>query len=141
MKIAKQLIIRTLLIVQCLVAGMAHAQADLEVNTPEITAIKASMQKRHQALAAFYQSGAVGLTQDGKIAVKDAKAVSLKDRGSIKSLVSAENTDRLKLYQAIAKANGHPEWQADVQNTFAMRWVSKAKAGWYYQKSGVWVKK
>ncbi len=126
---------------QVLFIGVTNAQADLEVNTPEIASLKASMQKRHQALAGFYQSGAVGLTQDGKVAVKDAKAASLKDRGKIKSLVAAENADRLKLYQAIAKANGHPEWQADVQSTFASRWISKAKSGWFYQKSGSWVKK
>lgn len=120
---------------------IAQAAADLEVNTPEITAIKSSMQARHQQLAGFYQSGAIGLTQDGKVAVKDRKAASLKDRARLSGLVNAENTDRAKLYTAIAKANGHPEWQSDIQKTFATRWINKAKSGWYYQKAGQWVKK
>lgn len=119
----------------------AHAAADLEVNTPEISAIKSSMQARHQELSGFYQSGAIGLTQDGKIEVKDLKAAALKDRAKVSSLVNAENADRMKLYAAIAKANGHPEWQADIQNTFATRWINKAKSGWFYQSSGQWVKK
>ena len=43
----------------------ASAAADLEVNTPGINAIKQSMQARHAQLAAYYGSGAVGLTADG----------------------------------------------------------------------------
>src|SRR5688572_26676970 len=72
--------------------------ADLEINTPAISAIKGSMQARHGQLLPHYNSGAVGLTQDGFIAVKDATAVPLKDRGGINGLVSAENSDRTKLY-------------------------------------------
>ena len=99
------------------------------------------MQARHSQLSPFYDSGAVGLTQDGKVAVKDAAAVALKDRGGLNSLVSAENADRAKLYKEIATANGHPEWQGDIQNTFASRWIDKAQSGWFYQNAGVWVKK
>lgn len=130
-----------LVVLCCLVTQFAQAQADLEVSTPEITAIKSSMKKRHQLLSGFYSSGAVGLTQDGKVALRDPKAAALKDRGKLKGLVSAENTDRQKLYNAIAQANGHPEWQADIQTTFAKRWIDKARAGWFYQQSGQWVKK
>jgi uncharacterized protein len=124
-----------------LATNLASAAADLEVNTPAISAIKASMQARHSQLSPFYNSGAVGLTQDGKIAVKDATAVPLKDRGSLNSLVLAENTDRTKLYKEIAAANGHPEWQGDIQNTFASRWIDKAQSGWFYQSAGAWAKK
>lgn len=130
-----------IILVSCLILNVAFAAADLEIDTPEIVALKSSMQVRHSKLAGFYSSGAVGLTQDGKIAVKDAKATPLKDRGRLQHLVAAENADRSKLYQAIAKANGHPEWQSDIQNTFAERWINKAQAGWFYQKNGGWVKK
>lgn len=124
-----------------LIANFAIAAADLEINTPAITALKSSMQARHSKLEPFYASGAIGLTQDGKVAIKDAKAVSLKDRGGLNVLVSAENADRVNLYKAIADANGHPEWQGEIQSTFAARWIGKAKAGWFYQGSGGWVKK
>jgi len=138
----RQLILKPcLFILLAMTLQIANAAADLEVNTPEIAAIKSSMQARHQQLAGFYQSGAIGLTQGGMVAVKDRKAAALKDRASLSGLVSAENADRVKLYTAIAKANGHPEWQADIQSTFATRWVNKAKSGWYYQKAGQWVKK
>ncbi|HSI25650.1 MAG TPA: DUF1318 domain-containing protein [Methylotenera sp.] len=115
--------------------------ADLEINTPAISAIKASMQARHGQLLPHYNSGAVGLTKDGLVAVRDATAVPLKDRGGINSLVAAENADRSKLYKEIAAGNGHPEWEGDIRQTFAGRWVDKAQAGWYYQGGGAWVKK
>ncbi len=58
-------------------------------------------------------------------------------------LVSEDNADREALYTEIAKANGHPEWAADIRKTFARRWVERgARAGWYYQNaSGAWVQK
>ena len=121
--------------------AVCAAGADLEVNTPAISAIKSSMQARHGQLAAFYGSGAIGLTKDGLIAVKDATAVPLKDRGGLNGLVAAENADRNNLYKEIATANGHPEWQGEIQSTFAGRWIDKAQGGWFYQGASGWVKK
>lgn len=137
----KKIVLSVVFLSVILVTNWATAAADLEVNTPAISAIKAGMQARHNQLSSFYTSGAVGLTQDGMIAVKDASAVPLKDRGGLNSLVAAENTDRAKLYKEIATGNGHPEWQGDVQNTFAIRWIDKAQNGWFYQRAGAWVKK
>ena len=124
-----------------LTSQMVNAAADLEANTPAITAIKGSMQARHSQLAGFYSSGAIGLTKDGLIAVKDASAVPLKDRGSLNGLVAAENADRNHLYKEIATANGHPEWQAEIQSTFASRWIDKAQSGWFYQGANGWAQK
>ena len=73
--------------------------------------------------------------------MRDATAVPLKDRGGINSLVSAENVDRSALYKEIAKANGHPEWEGEVRQTFAERWIGKAQGGWFYRSGSDWVKK
>lgn len=138
----KKIILSVVMLLSVLLTGqLAIAAADLEVNTPAITAIKNSMQARHGQLAGFYASGAIGLTKDGLIAVKDATAVPLKDRGALNGLVSAENTDRNNLYKEIATANGHPEWQGEIQSTFAGRWIDKAQSGWFYQGAGGWQKK
>lgn len=118
-----------------------YAAPDLEVNTPAISAIKNSMQARHNQLAPHYASGAIGLTKDGLIAVRDTTAVPLKDRQGINALVGAENADRNALYKEIAAGNGHPEWRGDIQGTFAGRWIDKAQGGWYYQNDAGWVKK
>jgi len=121
---------------------LAFAAADLEINTPAISSLKSTMQSRHGQLAAFYASGAVGLTRDGLVAVRDASLVPLAQRQAVNSLVAAENQDRLALYREIARANGHPEWEEEVRGTFSQRWVQKAAPGWWYQNhSGSWVRK
>jgi len=121
----------------------AHAgDADINVSTPAIKKIEASMRSRHGQLQQYYNSGAVGLTRDGLVAVRDAKAVSLKARKDVNRLVAAENKDRNALYREIAKANGHPEWEKDIRDTFARQWISRARSGWWYQdKGGRWVRK
>ncbi len=120
----------------------AHAQqADLDISSPAINSIKDRMQSRHDQLKSFYQSGAIGLTLDGLIAVRDPKAVSLANRQRVNSLVADENRDRNALYAEIARANGRPEWEKDIRDTFARRWVQNARSGWWYQTSGGWKQK
>jgi len=117
------------------------ASADLEVNTPGVNAIKQSMQARHAQLAVHYASGAVGLTEDGLVALRDAGAVPLAQRQAVNALVAAENNDRNALYAEIANANGHPEWQAEIRSTFAQRWIQRAQPGWWVQSGGGWKQK
>lgn len=137
----KKILFGLLIMAGLFASQLGLAAADLEINTPAIAALKSSMQERHGNLAGFYAAGAVGLTKDGLIAVKDASVVALKDRQSLNTLVSAENKDRNALYKEIATANGHPEWEAEIRSTFAQKWVQKAQSGWWYQDAGGWVKK
>lgn len=121
---------------------LVQAAADLEINTPAITSLKNNMQQRHNELAGFYAIGAVGLTRDGMVAVRDPAAAPLAQRQMMNSLVAAENQDRKALYREIAHANGHPEWEDEVRSTFAQRWISKAASGWWHQNpSGAWTRK
>lgn len=124
-----------------LTAALNVFAVDLEINTPGINAIKQSMQDRHAQLAPHYASGAVGLTSDGMITLRDAGAVPLAARQSVNALVAAENRDRSALYAEIAKANNHPEWQAEIRNTFAQRWIERAQSGWWVQTNGAWKQK
>lgn len=124
------------------VAGASWAAADLEINTPAISALKSAMQARHGKLAPHYASGAVGLTRDGGVALRDANAVPLAERQALNGLVADENRDRANLYREVARANGHAEWEAEVRATFAQRWIDKAAGGWWVQNaSGGWVRK
>ncbi len=123
-------------------AGQVAAQANLEINTPGIAAIQGSMQKRHSELAPLYGSGAVGLTRDGNVALRDPASVPLAQRAAVNTLIAAENQDRAALYREIARANNHPEWEAEIRNTFGQRWIERAQAGWYTQNAAsAWVKK
>jgi uncharacterized protein YdbL (DUF1318 family) len=121
---------------------VAHAEADLSVNTPAIRQLQADMEKRHRDLAPYYTSGAVGMTRNGEIDIRDQKLVPLQDRNQVKKLVARENQDRSALYAEIARANGHPEWEPDIRQTFARRWVDNAPGGWWYQDAtGSWKQK
>ena len=120
----------------------AIAQANLDVNTPAIAGLQRSMQQRHGELAPFYASGAVGLTRDGNVALRDANLVPLPQRQQVNGLIAAENQDRAALYREVARGNAHPEWEQDIRNTFGQRWIEKAQPGWYYQSAGgTWVRK
>jgi len=124
------------------ISGEAHAQnVDFNASSPQIEQIKARMASRFGELRPFLDSGAIGLTADGLIAVHDANAASLADRARMNQLVSAENKDRKALYQAIADANNQPSWAGQIQKTFAERWISQAQSGWWYQSGGGWKKK
>jgi len=130
------------LLAALLAAPLALGAADIEINTPAISTIKNSMQARHNQLAPYYSSGAIGLTRDGLVAIKDANAAPLSERQGLNSLVAAENRDRNALYKEIAVANGHPEWENEIRSTFAERWIQKAQGGWWVQDAGgAWVKK
>jgi uncharacterized protein len=117
----------------------AHAEANLAIDSADIRQARASMQSRFAALDALYTQGFVGIQADGLLTVRDAP---LNERNSANKLVAAENADRLHLYQAIANANGHPEWFEQIKATFAVRWVSNAQSGWWYQApNGSWKQK
>lgn len=124
------------------VVPAAHAQADIDISSPAIRALTASMKDRAADLDPFFVSGAIGLTADGLIEIRDANSVPLADRNRLRKLVSDDNADRNALYREIATANGHPEWEADIRSTFAERWVANARAGWYYKSAaGAWKQK
>ena len=124
-------------------AAQAQGAETLDVSSPAISRITASMAARWGDLEKFFASGAIGLTNNGNVEVRDLNAVALPDRATVKRLVSEDNADRAQLYTEIAKANNHPEWEADVRKSFARRWVAKAaKTGWYYQgDDGAWKQK
>lgn len=120
----------------------AHAQADINIRTPAIQAIRERMRVRFETLRPYFQSGALGMTHNGRIAIRDPSALPLKDRASLNQAVAEDNRDRDAVYREIAVANGHPEWEDEIRATFAKEWIDRAASGWYYQNaSGAWVQK
>lgn len=122
----------------------AHAQtADITIRTPAIQAIQDRMAARFKSsLEAHFNSGALGFGKDGRVVLRDATKVGLKDRVAVNQLVAEENRDRDAVYREIAVANNHPEWEAQIRETFAKQWVASARAGWWYQAGdGSWTQK
>lgn len=125
-----------------LLVPTANAQADLNIATPVVKQLTQSMEARHAQLKKYYDSGAIGLTRDGLVEVRDQNVIPLPERNAARKLIADENADRANLYREIATANGHPEWETDIRKTFAERWIERASAGWFVQDaSGQWAKK
>ena len=119
----------------------AYAEADININTPAIAALRSSMKQRASQLKTFYASGAVGLTTSADVQIRDQSLISLKQRNVVKKLVADENRDRKALYAEIARANNHPEWEADIRTTFSRVWIEEVPAGTWYQSNGGWTQK
>jgi len=122
----------------------AHAAAvDVNVSTPAIRALKASMASRFPQLQPLYAKSAIGETNTGLVEVRDTGALSLKEKADLSRLVDQENADRRALYNEIIKANNlQPSQVGEVQRLFANSWRDKSSTGWWVQQdTGQWVKK
>lgn len=128
-------------VIELLIPAAQAAEPDLNISTPAIDKITASMKARHAKLVKYYDDGAIGLTSDGLVELRDPKAVPLSERRKVNDLIAAENRDRNALYREIARANGHPDWEDDIRSTFARQWVQNAPGGWWYKQGGQWKRK
>lgn len=130
-------------LLDAIVPSAQAQQASIDINTPQINAIKSRMaQRQSSSLNAWFDAGAIGFGNDGFVAILDRSAVPLNERRNLESVVADENRDRAAVYREIAVANGHPEWEQDIQQTFAREWADKARSGWSYQDAaGNWKKK
>lgn len=120
----------------------AFAGQDINVSTPAIRTIKASIKDRSGEMIGFLDAGNVGLGHDGLLMVRDTSGLNLKQKGQVNKLVKEENQDRQRLYTEIAAANNFPEKADEVQSIFADSWRSQAKKGWFLEKAdGSWAQK
>jgi len=124
--------------------GTAHAQGtpDISLKTPAIQAIQARMAGRFDSsLRRHFDSGALGFTGNGEVAVRDASKIALSDRVAVNKAVADQNRDARAVYREIAVANKHPEWESQIREVFAKQWIASAKSGWWYQSGGSWKQK
>jgi uncharacterized protein len=125
-------------------APAAYAAAvDVNVSTPAIRSLKASLANRFPQLQPLYAKGALGETNTGLVAVRDTGTLSLKERADVSRLVDEENRDRTALYTEIVKANNlGMNTLPEVQKLFANSWRGKSASGWWIQQdNGQWAKK
>ncbi|UXI69669.1 YdbL family protein [Tahibacter amnicola] len=119
----------------------AHAaEPDLNIQTPAVREIQARMKQRFDTtLTKAFAAGTIGMTGNGLVAMRDAASVPLSERAALTQALADENRDRAAVYREIAVANGHPEWESQIQSTFARQWIERARPGWYYQDpTGSW---
>lgn len=124
-------------LLDALVPSAMAQQPDFEINTPQINAIKSRMaQRQRQQLDGWFSAGAIGFSNDGLVAIRDRAIVPLNERRLLESVVADENRDRKAVYREIAVANGQPQWERQVQETWSKEWIANARPGWYYQAPG-----
>lgn len=129
-------------LIEFLIPAAQAQNANIDISTPQIKAIQARMAQRYQTrLAPLVASGAIGFAADGSVQVRDLTAVPLRDRAGVPALVAEENRDRNAVYREIAIANGHPEWEAQIRETFARQWQQSAPTGAWIEKDGAWTRK
>jgi uncharacterized protein len=121
----------------------AYAAVDIEVSTPAIRGLKDSMKNRFPAMQPFYDKGTLGENNKGFVEIKNAEALSLKDRADLNRLSQQENSDRTALYSEILRANKlGSDMMGQIQKLFANSWRAKSRPGWLIQQdNGQWTKK
>jgi uncharacterized protein YdbL (DUF1318 family) len=126
-----------------LLVGVAFAGEEVTTaSSPSIDSLKAKLKERSKVLAVYFDAGAIGEGNDGFVAIRDASAVSMKDRAKLNGIVNEENADRRALYKEVAKAlEVKDEDLPQVQKSFANQWRQTVRKGWWFQDDlGEWKK-
>lgn len=94
-----------------------------EALSPEIEQAALRRKDRLSELSSLEAKGIVSENKDGLVEIKKPQGVD----STVSSAVSAENSDRMIIYQGVAKKNGTPV--AEVQKLYAERLQKSAPAG------------
>ena len=103
--------------------SVAWAQDVTTVSNPTIRALKEQMKTRFVQMKPYYQKGMLKEGNDGYVSPGDTKGLGLKEKRDLNGLVDAENKDRERLYQEVARALKIELSQVNkVAEIFAKEW-------------------
>lgn len=108
----------------------AYAQEGLG---PEVEAAAYRRRDRRDALLSLEAKGAIGENRSGLLTVKQAGDASAAE------IVNAENSDRMIIYQGLARKNGSSV--EDVERLYAKRLQADAPAGTPIETEAGWIVK
>jgi uncharacterized protein YdbL (DUF1318 family) len=134
-------------LLQRLLAGLGPAEAlaadATTVSNAAIRTLKNKIASRHGQLARFYSEGRIGINKGGMLVIRNIGGLGVKDAATLRRLVAADNQDRSRLYQEVAKALKLPANQVPkIQAIFARQWRDQAQAKWWVQQdNGKWMRK
>jgi uncharacterized protein YdbL (DUF1318 family) len=101
----------------------AWAEEVTTVSNPAIRELKNRMKSRYPQLKPWFASGVLNEGVDGYVVIVQTDSLSLRDKGTVRNLVGAENNDRKSLYLEVAKALNIDASQVDrVAGIFAKEW-------------------
>ena len=117
-------------------------EVEFNVRSASVVIIRQNLVERHTQFEPYYRAGAIGFTHNGFVAVREPGLIPADALVKIVHLVTEENKDRETMYREIARANGRPDWEPQLQNIFGARWIKRAPLGWYIRDArGQWVMK
>jgi hypothetical protein len=134
------------------VAHAAENGDDLAIelgSMPEVASAYAEMSQRLPALNALFDSGAIGLTSQGLVSVRDKTKVTAQNE----AIINAENRNRKTVIGSMAKAilkitkqeatkAALDQTMGKAAATYAETKRESAPAGWWMQlQNGKWVQK
>jgi hypothetical protein len=106
-----------------LTPAVAWAQEAVEVSNPTIRALKEKMKGRFAQMKPYYQKGMLKEGDNGYVSLGATGGLGLKDKRDLNALVDAENKDRKRLYEEVAKAlNIDPGQINKIEAIFAKEW-------------------
>jgi len=106
-------------------ANAQDADAALNVSSPAVTRIKQSMGARFGELEKFYASGAIGLTKDGMVDVRDLNAVQPSSAWCPRTTPTARSSTR-RLPRPATTRSGKPTSRRALRNAGSPRAPSPA---------------
>lgn len=109
--------------------AQAYAQEGL---SPEVEQAALRRKDRVSDLSSWEAKGVIGENKKGLVEIRDSQSVDK----TLSEIVSAENSDRMIIYQAVAKKNGTS--LEEVQGLYSKRLQSNAPAGTPVEVSDGW---
>jgi hypothetical protein len=102
---------------------IAFADEVTSVANPTIRALKKKMKDRYPKMKPYYINGMIKEGNNGYVSLGNTKGLKLKEKRNLNSLIEAENKDREKLYEEIAKAlKIEPSQINKIGEIFAKEW-------------------
>jgi hypothetical protein len=122
---------------------LAADDINIDISNPMTTVVKHAMQQRVSRLVKFYQAGIIGLKNNGDIAIREgSRELNLPQRQIAEKLIDLENSERMALIAAIAKAHKRDDAMPEIRSRLAQRWMNELKPGyWYQDNQGNWAQK
>lgn len=146
----KSIMNKLLLVLSCMAlptlaataADPARAPINLDIGAPTVVIVQHSLTQRTSRLVRFYESGEIGLGQDGLNYLRDSSKMTLAKRQIAEKLIDVDNQERKALIQALADANGRRHDEAEVWQLQRARWQQRWKSGWWLRDAeGKWSRK
>jgi len=121
-------------------AQAAEGGIDMEIDTPLLRKIRASLKARYASLLPYYEKGIIGEVWNGEAAIRSLDGVERQEVGKVRTLAADEVRDRKAMYAEIARANGIDASRVpEIGRIFGKKFIEKLRPGfWYRDAKDVW---